>query len=107
MNRNGEAIVLDESGRERERFKIVYGSVLNFKDGDRIAKGAALLSGIHIQIQSLQNFQLRLSSRYRGRRFTMTEQVDSVTGFATKVITETKSSELSQRYCLLIQMVNS
>ena len=33
MNRNGEAIVVDEAGREREHFKLVYGAILNLKDG--------------------------------------------------------------------------
>lgn len=94
MNRNGEAVVVDASGREREHFKLVYGAVLNFKDGDKISKGANVaewdpysnpiiseVSGI-IQFQDIEE------------GVTMQEQVDSVTGFATKVITESKSSDI-------------
>ena len=33
MNRGGEVLVLDGTGRERETFSIVYGSTLNFKRG--------------------------------------------------------------------------
>ena len=36
MNRNGDAKVIDETGRERESFKLVYGAILNFKEGDKI-----------------------------------------------------------------------
>ena len=42
MGRNGEAVTVDNSGRERESFKLVYGSVLNFKEGDQINKGDVL-----------------------------------------------------------------
>src|SRR5690606_14629640 len=34
MNRNGEVIIHDSTGRERDRFKLVYGAILNFKEGD-------------------------------------------------------------------------
>ena len=33
MNRNGLAVIVDSSGREREHFKLVYGAVLNYKRG--------------------------------------------------------------------------
>ncbi|MFN7454927.1 MAG: DNA-directed RNA polymerase subunit beta', partial [Pseudobdellovibrionaceae bacterium] len=42
MNRNGEAVVIDESGRERENFKLVYGAILSFKDGEKVSKGATV-----------------------------------------------------------------
>ncbi len=93
MNRNGEAIVLDESGRERERFKIVYGSVLHFKDGDRIAKGAAIAEWDPYSNPIIAELSAKIVFQDIEEGVSMTEQVDSVTGFATKVIMETKSSE--------------
>src|SRR5690606_33182118 len=42
MNRNGEIIIIDANGRERERFKLVYGAVLNVKEGDTVTKGQTL-----------------------------------------------------------------
>jgi DNA-directed RNA polymerase subunit beta' len=93
MNRNGEAIVVDDAGREREHFKLVYGAILNFKEGDKIAKGATIAewdpysNPIIAEVSSTVQFQdIEEGS-------TMSEQVDPVTGFATKVITESKSSE--------------
>ena len=38
MNRGGEILILDDTGRERERFKMVYGAILNFKEGERVKK---------------------------------------------------------------------
>jgi DNA-directed RNA polymerase subunit beta' len=93
MARNGELSIVDNTGRERERFKLVYGSTLNFKDGDTVTKGDVLaewdpysnpiiadVTG-HIQFQDIEE------------GVTMAEQVDSVTGFATKVITDTKGAD--------------
>jgi DNA-directed RNA polymerase subunit beta' len=93
MNRNGDLIIVDPSGRERDRMKLVYGSSLNFKEGADVKKGDVLaewdpysnpivadISG-HIQFQDIEE------------GVTMAEQVDAVTGFATKVITDTKGAD--------------
>jgi len=93
MNRNGDMIVIDSSGRERERFKLVYGSILNVKEGGAVKKGDVLaewdpysnpivadVSGV-VQFQDIEE------------GVTMQEQVDAVTGFATKVITESKGTD--------------
>ncbi len=93
MNRNGEAIIVDASGRERERFKLVYGSILHFNEGKEVKKGDVLaewdpysnpivadLSGV-IHFQDIEE------------GVTMSEQVDPVTGFATKVITDSKGAD--------------
>jgi DNA-directed RNA polymerase subunit beta' len=53
MNRNGELIVVDPSGRERERFKLVYGSILHFKEGDQVSKGDTLAEWDPTRIRSL------------------------------------------------------
>ena len=81
------------SGRERERFKIVYGSVLHFKDGDRIAKGAAIAEWDPYSNPIIAELSAKIVFQDIEEGVSMTEQVDSVTGFATKVIMETKSSE--------------
>jgi DNA-directed RNA polymerase subunit beta' len=93
MNRNGDMMLIDSSGRERDRMRLVYGSILKFKEGAEVKKGDVLaewdpysnpivadVSGI-IQFQDLEE------------GVSMTEQVDPVTGFATKVITESKGTD--------------
>ncbi len=93
MSRNSELLVLDASGRERERFKLVYGSVLEVKDGDMVAKGQKLSewdpysNPIIADLSSTINFQDIVEGT------TMVEQLDPVTGFSTKVITESKSAD--------------
>jgi DNA-directed RNA polymerase subunit beta' len=94
MNRNGEAIVVDEAGREREHFKLVYGAVLNFKEGDKIAKGATIAEWDPYSNPIIAELSAKIVFQDIEEGSTMTEQVDPVTGFATKVIIESRSSDV-------------
>ncbi|HAG91423.1 MAG TPA: DNA-directed RNA polymerase subunit beta', partial [Bdellovibrionales bacterium] len=94
MNRNGELITFDSSGRERDRVKLVYGATLYVKEGEEITKGMKLAewdpysNPIVADVSGVTKFHDLTEGA------TMTEQVDPVTGFATKVIIESKSSEV-------------
>jgi DNA-directed RNA polymerase subunit beta' len=94
MNRNGDAIVIDESGRERENFKIVYGTVLNFKDGDKVQKGATIAEWDPYSNPIIAEVSGKIQYQDIEEGSTVTEQVDAVTGFATKVITESKQTDV-------------
>ncbi len=94
MNRNGEALVIDETGRERERFKLVYGTVLSFKDGDKVTKGATIAEWDPYSNPIIAEVTSKVRYQDIEEGATMTEQVDAVTGFATKVIIESKSAEV-------------
>jgi DNA-directed RNA polymerase subunit beta' len=94
MNRNGEAIVFDEAGRERENFKLVYGAVLNFKDGEKVPKGATVAEWDPYSNPIIAELSAKIIFQDIEEGSTMTEQVDPVTGFATKVITESRSSDV-------------
>lgn len=93
MNRNGDAIIVDDTGREREHFKLVYGTVLNFKDGDRVPKGATVAEWDPYSNPIISEVTAKIQFQDIEEGTTMAEQVDPVTGFATKVITESKSSD--------------
>ncbi|MES2966101.1 MAG: DNA-directed RNA polymerase subunit beta' [Bdellovibrionota bacterium] len=94
MNRNGEIILSDSTGRERERFKVVYGSILNIKDGDTVTKGLLLAEWDPYSNPIISEVTGKVAFQDIEEGATMTEQVDAVTGFATKVITESKSSDV-------------
>ena len=93
MNRNGQALVIDESGRERENFKLVYGTILSFKDGDKVTKGATIAEWDPYSNPIISEVTARVQFQDITEGQTMTEQVDTVTGFTTKVITESKASD--------------
>src|SRR5204862_231556 len=42
MNRHGEIVIADETGRERERYGLTYGARLHFGEGDRVKAGQLL-----------------------------------------------------------------
>src|SRR5256885_5374652 len=42
MNRNGELVVGDESGRERERYQVIYGAKLMVKEGQKVEAGTLI-----------------------------------------------------------------
>jgi DNA-directed RNA polymerase subunit beta' len=94
MNRNGEAILLDETGRERDRYKLVYGAILNVRDGSQVKKGAVIAEWDPYSSPIIA--EVSGTARYQDLEegVTITEQVDSVTGFATKVVTESRVAEL-------------
>jgi DNA-directed RNA polymerase subunit beta' len=94
MNRNGEAIVVDETGREREHFKLVYGAVLNFKEGQKVSKGATVAEWDPYANPIISEVTGKIQFQDVEEGVTMAEQVDAVTGFATKVIIESKSSDI-------------
>ncbi len=94
MNRNGDAKVIDETGRERESFKLVYGAILNFKEGDKVPKGATVAEWDPYSNPIISEVSGKITYHEIEEGKTMQEQVDAVTGFATKVITESKSSEI-------------
>jgi DNA-directed RNA polymerase subunit beta' len=93
MNRNGDAIIVDDSGREREKFKLVYGSVMNFKEGDVIKKGDVLAEWDPYSNPIIADISAVIKFQDIEEGVTMAEQVDPVTGFATKVITDSKSGD--------------
>ncbi len=93
MNRNGDAIIVDETNRERESFKLVYGAIINFKDGDKVPKGATVAEWDPYSNPIIAELSSKIVFQDIEEGATMTEQIDPVTGFATKVITESKSSE--------------
>lgn len=93
MNRNGDITVVDETGRERDKFKLVYGAVVHFKEGDRVQKGATLAEWDPYSNPIIAEVSGRVSFQDIEEGVTMTEQVDAVTGFATKVIADSKSAD--------------
>ena len=42
MNRHGELVVMDDTGREREHHHLVYGATLRATDGDRVKSGTVV-----------------------------------------------------------------
>ncbi len=97
MNRNGEIAILDEAGRERERYAIIYGAKLLAEDGQLVKEGQTLAEWdpYTIPILSEESGKVKFGDIFEGE--TMQESKDEVTGLSYRVIIEPKNAELRPR----------
>ena len=52
MNRTGSLVIVDQKGRDRERYPIVYGARLKVKDGQEVEPARSSSSGIRTPSRS-------------------------------------------------------
>ncbi|MDA2937486.1 DNA-directed RNA polymerase subunit beta' [Acidobacteria bacterium AH-259-A15] len=88
MNRNGSLTVLDEKGREKERYSVIYGAKLMVKDGQKIQPGRKLVEWDPFTFAILTEEGGTAVFKDIMEGLTMKEEVDEVTGLARKVIIE-------------------
>jgi len=100
MNRNAEIGVFDVSGRERERYPVVYGAHVRVADGENVKPGAVLVEWDPFANPILAELSgtVKFGDIIEGA--TMREQVDEFTGLSSKVIIESKDPELRPRVAI-------
>ncbi len=88
MNRNGLIAVVDEKGREKERYQVVYGAKLNVADGDPVKTDQSLLEWdpYTFSILTEQGGICHFKDLQEG--VTLQEQVDEVTGMSQWVVAD-------------------
>lgn len=90
VSRSGEVGVVDEYGRERERYKIPYGAVLSVKEGDKVNPGDIIVTWdphTHPVITEVDGVA-ELIQFVDG--VTVQKQSDEVTGLSSLVVTDPK-----------------
>nr|VFJ49631.1 MAG: DNA-directed RNA polymerase subunit beta' [Candidatus Kentron sp. FM]VFJ50308.1 MAG: DNA-directed RNA polymerase subunit beta' [Candidatus Kentron sp. FM]VFK10010.1 MAG: DNA-directed RNA polymerase subunit beta' [Candidatus Kentron sp. FM] len=90
VSRSGELAILDESGRERERYKLPYGATLTVADGDTVAGGTRVANWdphTHPVITEVAG-NVRFTDIIEG--ITVQKQVDDVTGLTSIVVIDPK-----------------
>ncbi|NWF57493.1 MAG: DNA-directed RNA polymerase subunit beta', partial [Syntrophaceae bacterium] len=97
MNRNGELAIVDESGRERERYPIIYGAKIKVENGKAVKSGDLIAEWDPYTLPILTEVSGRVKFGDIVEGVTMQEQLDEVTGFSTKVIIESKDPEARPR----------
>ena len=90
MNRNAQIAILDESGREREKYSIIYGAKLKVEEGKLVKKGDLLAEWDPFSNPILTEVAGKVKFGDLIEGLTVREQVDEVTGMSTKVVVETK-----------------
>ena len=100
MSRNGEIAVLDEKGRERERYGIPYGAQILVRNGERVAAKSRIAEWDPFSTPIMANAEgvVHYMDLEDGR--SMARQYDEVTGRSTKVVTDFKDTDLKPRIVL-------
>src|SRR5213082_1253376 len=90
VSRSGEIGVVDDFGRERERYKIPYGAMISVKEGATVPAGQVVATWdphthpVVTEVAGLVKFQDFVDG------LTVTSQLDEVTGLSSTVVLDTK-----------------
>ena len=88
MNRNAKIAIYDETGREREKYPVVYGAKIKIKDGGRVEVGQKLVEWDPYSISILTEVGGKIAYGDIVEGVTMKEEFDEVTGLSRKVVIE-------------------
>jgi DNA-directed RNA polymerase subunit beta' len=97
MNRNGEMAIVDETGREREKYAIVYGAKIKVSPQQVIKQGEALAEWDPYTMPILTEIAGKVKFGDVLEGITMEEQVDEVTGLSRKVVIESRDPDKRPR----------
>jgi DNA-directed RNA polymerase subunit beta' len=90
VSRSGEVGVIDEYGRERERYRIPYGAVITANEGDAMQPGQIIATWdphTHPVVTEVAGF-IRFQDFIDG--ITVSSQVDEITGLSSTVVMDPK-----------------
>ncbi len=88
LSRSGELTVYDDSGAQRARHRVPYGSVLRVTDGDKVEANQTLVewdpftAPILVEREGVANYVDLVDG------LSMVEQMDEATGISSKVVTD-------------------
>ncbi len=97
MNRNAKIAVYDDSGREREKYPVVYGAKIIVKDGGRVTVGQKLVEWDPYSLTILTEVGGKIAYGDISEGVTMKEEVDEITGLSRKVVIEQAGTNLRPR----------
>jgi DNA-directed RNA polymerase subunit beta' len=95
MNRTGKLAIVDEKGRERERYEVVYGARVVHEDGAPAKASDILLEWDPYTFSILTEVSGAIHFRDIIEGQTLMEQVDEVTGLSQWVVTDSPDEKRS------------
>jgi DNA-directed RNA polymerase subunit beta' len=90
ISRNGEVIIADDNGRERERHKVPYGATLTITDGKAVKAGQALATWDPHTRPIVTEYAGRVKFENVEEGVTVAKQIDDVTGLSSLVVIDPK-----------------
>src|SRR6202008_888527 len=98
---NGSIAIVDEKGREKERYAIVYGAKLKVEDGKPVAQGDRLGEWDPYTFSLLTEIAGTVQFKDLQEGVTLNEEVDEVTGLSRLVVSE--STDEKRQPAILIK----
>jgi DNA-directed RNA polymerase subunit beta' len=93
INRSGSVVIQDREGRERERYHVVYGAILDVADGQQVIRGDRLAEWDPYNYVILTDKAGKLLFSDIEEGVTMKEEVDEVTGISHQVIIQSQDEK--------------
>jgi DNA-directed RNA polymerase subunit beta' len=111
MNRNGSVAIIDDKGREKERYAIVYGAKLKVEEGTKVGIGDKLGEWDPYTFSLLTEIAGTVQFKDLQEGVTLNEEVDEVTGLSRLVVADSpdekrqpaiiiKSAQGNKRYLM-------
>src|SRR5712691_3510644 len=88
MNRQGSIAVVDDKGRERERYAVVYGAKLKVTDGDPVTLGQVMVEWDPYTFSILTEIGGTIQLKDLQEGVTLHGEVDEVTGLSRHVVAD-------------------
>jgi DNA-directed RNA polymerase subunit beta' len=88
MNRSGAIAIVDERGREKEHYQVVYGAKLKVEDGVHVTQGQTLVEWDPYTFAILTEIGGTIQFKDLQEGITLNEEVDEVTGLSRLVVAE-------------------
>jgi DNA-directed RNA polymerase subunit beta' len=101
MNRSGSLAIIDEKGREKERYAIVYGAKLRVEDGQAVKLGDLLGEWDPYTFSILTEIAGTVQFKDLQEGMTVNEEIDEVTGLSRLVVSE--SADEKRQPAILIK----
>ena len=93
VNRNGKITIVDNKGREKERYSVVYGSTIKVAEGQEVVPGQELVEWDPFTSAILTEVGGAVEFRDIVEGENLREETDRVTGLAQNIIVETVGAE--------------
>jgi DNA-directed RNA polymerase subunit beta' len=88
MNRQGSIVVVDEKGREKERYQVVYGARVKVEEGTPVQLGQVMVEWDPYTFSILTEIGGTVSYKDLHEGMTLHEEVDEVTGLSRLVVVD-------------------
>ncbi len=97
MVRNAKIAVYDETGREREKYPLVYGAKIKVQDGGKVEVGQKFVEWDPYSLTILTEVGGKVALGDISEGVTIKDEVDEVTGLSRRVVIEQAGTNLRPR----------